>query len=105
MQSTCCCRYGAVSISITLFNKAVFSYYHFPYPNMVTTLQILVSLVYMGVLARLKVMHFEKLSWDMAKQVRLKLPAGCQSVTGARPGWCLCCARQEHMTEGPLAAA
>ena len=38
-----------------------------------TTLQILVSLVYMAILGRLKVMHFERLSWSMAKQVKSQL--------------------------------
>ena len=71
--------YGAVSVSITLFNKAVFSYYHFPYPNLVTTLQISVSLVYMGILARFRVMRFDKLSWEMAKQA-------CSSSSS-----CACC--------------
>ncbi len=39
-----------MSISITLFNKAVFSVYKFPFPAFVTTLQISVSIVYMLVL-------------------------------------------------------
>lgn len=35
-----CLAYGAVSVSITLFNKAVFSVYRFEYPAFVTTLQV-----------------------------------------------------------------
>ena len=35
-----CLAYGAVSVSITMFNKAVFSVYHFQYPAFVTTLQV-----------------------------------------------------------------
>ena len=35
-----CLAYGTVSVSITLFNKAVFSTYHFEYPAFVTMLQV-----------------------------------------------------------------
>ena len=56
-------------MSITLFNKAVFSVYRFPYPNLVTTLQILISLVYMWLLSWGKCMYIEAISWDKAQQV------------------------------------
>lgn len=64
-----CVAYGAVSVSITLFNKAVFSYYKFNFPNLFTTLQILVSLLYMIILRSLKVMDFGAVTWKTSKQV------------------------------------
>ena len=81
-------------MSITLFNKAVFSYYHFPYPNLVTTLQITVSLVYMAILARFKVMRFDRLSLDMAKQARLRAlvqswPVEQPALPGVWPHLCM----------------
>ena len=39
-----CAFYGACSVSITFFNKAVFSIYRFHYPGILTLLQILVCL-------------------------------------------------------------
>ncbi|KAK9826068.1 hypothetical protein WJX74_009891 [Apatococcus lobatus] len=63
-----CLSYGAVSVSITLFNKAVFTVYKFPYPCTVTALQISVSLVYMVILQRLKLFDYGKLSFSKAKQ-------------------------------------
>jgi hypothetical protein len=38
-QVMACVMYGSVSISITLFNKAIFAVYKFQYPNVVTLLQ------------------------------------------------------------------
>lgn len=64
-----CLSYGTVSISITLFNKAVFSVYGFRYPNFVTTLQILVSLFYMHLLKSVGMFHFGSLSFKTARQV------------------------------------
>ena len=48
-----------------------------------TTLQILVSLVYMAILGRLKVMHFERLSWSMAKQVNNPSSSGPDACCAA----------------------
>ena len=48
-----------------------------------TTLQILVSLVYMAILGRLKVMHFERLSWSMAKQVHISARAAQDACCAA----------------------
>ncbi len=63
-----CLSYGAVSVSITLFNKAVFTVYHFPYPCTVTALQIFVSLLYMVVLQRFRAFDWGRLSFSKAKQ-------------------------------------
>ena len=77
-----CFSYGAVSVSITLFNKAVFTLYHFPYPCTVTALQILVSLVYMVILQRFKAFDYGRLSFSRAKQVGsvLLLPASLRAM-------------------------
>ena len=65
-----CLAYAFMSISITLFNKAVFSIYNFPFPAVVTTLQILVSLFYMIVLHHTKVLDLDitGLSFRTARQ-------------------------------------
>ncbi|XRA99106.1 UDP-N-acetylglucosamine/UDP-glucose/GDP-mannose transporter [Pycnococcus provasolii] len=47
-----CVAYGTVSISITLFNKAVFSVYNFNFPNIVLLLQLFISLVLLQVLRK-----------------------------------------------------
>lgn len=70
LRLAACVAYGGVSVSITLFNKAVFSVYHFPYPNLVTTLQILVSIAYMCVLSWWGVMRVERLTVEKAQQAR-----------------------------------
>ncbi|KAL3162906.1 hypothetical protein ABBQ32_009349 [Trebouxia sp. C0010 RCD-2024] len=64
-----CLSYGSVSVSITLFNKAVFSVYGFHYPNFVTTLQIVVSILYMHMLKRIGVFQFSSLTARGAKQI------------------------------------
>lgn len=64
-----CLSYGFTSVSITLFNKAVFAIYHFHYPNLVTTLQILVSITYMWVLRNGGVLSFTDVTAQSARQV------------------------------------
>ncbi|DBA94567.1 TPA: hypothetical protein ACH3X1_002152 [Trebouxia sp. C0004] len=64
-----CLSYGTVSVSITLFNKAVFSVYGFHYPNSVTTLQILVSILYMNLLKGVGLFHFAPLTAKGARQI------------------------------------
>jgi hypothetical protein len=66
-----CLQYGFVSIAITLFNRAVFSVYHFNYPSTVTLLQILVSLVFMYALRAAGVMQFSSLTLQGARKVGL----------------------------------
>ena len=65
-----CLSYGTVSVSITLFNKAVFSLYGFHYPNFVTTLQIVVSILYMHLLKGFGAFQFAPLTYRGARQVR-----------------------------------
>lgn len=66
-----CLSYGTISVSITLFNKAVFSVYGFRYPNFVTTLQIVVSIFYMQILKGVGLFHFGRLSFKTARQVSI----------------------------------
>jgi hypothetical protein len=81
---TACCCYGAISIMITLFNKAVFSVYRFPYPNVVTTYQIIVSIAYLLLLRRLRWMDIGTFSLKSARQV-LNL-AHLSALQGSRAG-------------------
>lgn len=39
-----------ISITITLFNKAVFSWYNFNYPNALTAAQMVFALVFLAIL-------------------------------------------------------
>lgn len=64
-----CLSYGTVSVSITLFNKAVFSLYGFHYPNFVTTLQILVSILYMHLLRGVGAFQFAPLTYRGVRQM------------------------------------
>ncbi len=68
-QLSACLSYGAVSVSMTLFNKAVFSVYQFNYPNFVTTLQIIISIVYMLILESFKWLEIEPISMKTALTV------------------------------------
>jgi hypothetical protein len=84
-----CLSYGTVSVSITLFNKAVFSVYGFHYPNFVTTLQIVVSILYMNLLKGVGLFHFAPLTAKGARQVswqfhRAKLLSGTRHGEGMR---------------------
>lgn len=64
-----------MSVSITLFNKAVFSVYNFPYPAFVTTLQIVVSIIYMLALHQMRFMDLgTNWSFKTARQASLLQP-------------------------------
>ena len=39
--------YATISVCITFFNKAIFSYYHFKHPGFMTGVQILFSLCFL----------------------------------------------------------
>ena len=41
---------GVISITITLFNKAVFSWYSFNYPNALTAAQMIFALLFLAAL-------------------------------------------------------
>lgn len=65
-----CLSYGLTSVSITLFNKAVFSVYKFHYPQTVSTLQILVSLSMLWTMRAARVLTFADVNAVSAKKVR-----------------------------------
>lgn len=46
-RAIACLAYGLVSTSITLFNKAIFAHFNFNYPNLVTSMQLAISILYM----------------------------------------------------------
>lgn len=70
-RALACASYGFTSVSITLFNKAVFAIYRFHYPNLVTTLQILVSITYMWLLRTGGVLKFADVTMQSAQQARV----------------------------------
>jgi hypothetical protein len=78
-----CLQYGLVSVAITLFNRAVFSVYHFNFPSTVTLLQIIVSLVYMYALRAAGRMQFGALSLRTARKVSLSGEPGGAGCLGA----------------------
>ena len=67
---TACLSYGTVSVSMTLFNKAVFSVYQFNYPNFVTTLQLILSIIFMLILENFRWLEIEPISMKTALTVK-----------------------------------
>uniref|UniRef100_A0A7S0EDN4 Sugar phosphate transporter domain-containing protein n=1 Tax=Hanusia phi TaxID=3032 RepID=A0A7S0EDN4_9CRYP len=63
--------YGIVSITITLFNKAVFSFYKFKYPMTLFVFQMLFSLIFVTLLKFIspKQFGFPGPEWSMAKKL------------------------------------
>lgn len=61
--------YGVCSMTIVLFNKAVMSVYGFSYPQVLTLLQSIVTLVCMLALRQVGILKFPNLTWDIAKRV------------------------------------
>ena len=53
-----CLAYGFVSVSITLFNKAIFSVYKFHYPAFVTLMQVILSIFFLVFLGVTQVIDF-----------------------------------------------
>eukprot|EP00873_Tetraselmis_striata_P039390 jgi/Tetstr1/459654/TSEL_005010.t1 len=68
-QIMACVAYGSVSISITLFNKAIFAVYKFSYPNVVTLLQIMISIVYIRILGLTGHMKLAPFSFKTVQQL------------------------------------
>ena len=68
-QIWACASYGFVSVSLTITQKTVFHSYSFHYPNFVTLLQILTSLLLLQVLRATGKMNFVGLEWEKAKKV------------------------------------
>eukprot|EP00959_Pyramimonas_sp_CCMP1952_P407652 8543586-Pyramimonas_sp.AAC.1 len=73
-QMWACASYGLVSVSLTITQKTVFHSYSFHYPNSVTLLQILTSLVLLHVLRACGKIDFVGFEWAKAKKV---FPLAC----------------------------
>lgn len=69
-RAVACLQYGIVSVSITLFNRAVFSVYHFNFPAFVTLVQLVVSIAYIYALKFTNKLRVSDLTWAGARQVR-----------------------------------
>ena len=74
---------------MTLFNKAVFSVYQFNFPNFVTTLQIIISIIYMLILENLRILEIEPISMRTATMVMLPVGA-CSSFLDGSSGVHIC---------------
>lgn len=61
-KGAACLAYGLISTSITLFNKAVFDKFHFNYPNLVTSMQLAISILYMLAIKGFGLAHIDQLS-------------------------------------------
>jgi len=68
-QFLACLAYGTVSVSITLFNKAVFAVYDFKFPASVTLLQIVISIFYIEVLSMTGHLKVARFSFTTAKML------------------------------------
>lgn len=63
--------YGVVSVSITVFNKAVLSGYGFHFSNALSLGQGVCSLAFLFGLRNYRVVHFPNLNWKTAVEVRI----------------------------------
>jgi len=61
--------YGVTSITITFFNKAVLSYYSYPYSNVLSLSQLLFSLISVVALKKTGVVSYPDFQWSVAKKV------------------------------------
>lgn len=64
-----CALYGCTSVSITFFNKAVFSVYAFNFPCSVTLLQIMVCLLFLRIADGAKLITLPSITKETAKVV------------------------------------
>ena len=90
-QAAACAAYGGVSISITLFNKAVFSIYGFKYPNLVMLGQMLVTLFLITAASRYEMVEVSRISKSGLKKVRPQA-----SERGSRPSYLLVADQNTH---------
>jgi len=60
--------YGAISISITFFNKAVLSVYEFKFGNALMLAQMIASLCFLPVMRKHGFINYRSFNWDVAKQ-------------------------------------
>jgi solute carrier family 35 protein len=60
---------GAISVAITIFNKAVLSQYHFNYPNTLALGQMIFSLGFLVLMKRFKLLEYHDFSYEVASKV------------------------------------
>lgn len=60
---------GIVSLTITFFNKAVFSSYNFDAANTLTFGQMFFSIIFLEVLRFFNVLQYESFKWETGKKV------------------------------------
>ena len=71
-KGAACFAYGLTSTSITLFNKAVFANFHFNYPNLVTSMQLAISIGYMLAIKGFGLAHINRLPLQKLHKVGQK---------------------------------
>lgn len=64
-----CAFYGTVSVTITFFNKAVFSVYGFHFPCFVTLMQIMVCLTFLTFAGLSGLVTLPRIKWETARLV------------------------------------
>jgi hypothetical protein len=75
--------YGAVSIAITIFNKAVLSEYNFNFPNTLALGQMIFSLGFLVLMKHFKLLEYHDFSWKVAAKLKwLTLSFGGMVTTG-----------------------
>jgi len=75
--------YGVISISITIFNKAVLSHYQFPYANTLALGQMFFSLLFLEGMKRTNLIEYPAFSWSTAYKLKwLTLSFGGMVTTG-----------------------
>jgi solute carrier family 35 protein len=62
--------YGLISISITVFNKAVLTHYQFNYSNTLSLGQGICSLAFLYILRKFEYISFPNLSWSAAIELK-----------------------------------
>lgn len=67
-----CLSYGVVSVSITLFNKAIFSVYKFQFPTFITLFQVVLSIFFMTVLSKARIIDLDMLVREKGGMLGLK---------------------------------
>eukprot|EP01104_Vermistella_antarctica_P020938 TRINITY_DN9183_c0_g1_i1.p1 TRINITY_DN9183_c0_g1~~TRINITY_DN9183_c0_g1_i1.p1 ORF type:complete len:356 (-),score=55.81 TRINITY_DN9183_c0_g1_i1:113-1180(-) len=78
--------YGVCSTSITLFNKAVLSYYKFPYSNTLTCLQMVLSITFLWSADALGFITLPPLNLGVAKKIApLSIFFGLMVMSGLAP--------------------
>ena len=73
MFGSCCRHAGAISISITFFNKAVLSVYKFNFGNTLMLAQMIASLFFMHFMKKYGLIKYKDFDPKVAKQVCLLL--------------------------------